>query len=166
LKSHQAVVLELQGRRLKDVTDFYRPVLDQQLDGREIDFVDVVDPQYASRLGPGWYAAETNFRWMGKTAVVKMARPKTEGQELRITGFCPAGALAQGPIQLSLRADSVAIGSAMLQTPNKAFDLHFPVPKQLEGASTMELQIEVDRTFQVAGDPRTFGLVFGTFTLQ
>lgn len=166
MKSHQAVILELQGRRLKDVTDFYRPVLDQQLDGREIDFVDVVDPQYSSRLGPGWYPAETGFRWMGKTAVVKMARPKTAGQELRITGFCPAGALAQGPIQLSLRADTVAIGSAVLQAPNKAFDLHFPVPKELEGASTMELQIEVNRTFQVAGDPRTFGLVFGTLTLQ
>ena len=30
----------------------------------------------------------------------------------------------------------------------------------------MEIQIEVSRTTQVAGDPRVFGLTFGTFTLE
>ena len=166
LKSRQAVVLEMQGRSLIDVTDAYRPVLDGQLDGREIDFVDVVDKQYADRLGPGWYPAETGFRWSSKSARVTMARPKKSGQDLRVTGFCPAGAVADGPLEVSIHSGGVTIGTAVLKEPNQAFDLHFQLPAVLIGESTMQIEVDVNRTFQVAGDPRTFGLVFGTFTLQ
>lgn len=166
LKSQQAVVLELDGRRLKDVTDAYLPRLVQQLNGRAIDFVDVADPRYADRLGPGWYPVETGFRWMSKTASVKIERPKKAGQELRITGFCPRGAIAQGPLEVSFRADHAVIGSTVLTQPNQPFNLHFVLPGPFEGTQMLEIEIDLNRTFQVPGDPRTFGLVFGTFALE
>jgi hypothetical protein len=63
------------------------------------------------------------------------------------------------------RADGVLIGAASLKQPDQ-FQWQFPLPSQLIGESTMEIEIEVSRTTQVAGDPRVFGLTFGTFTIE
>ena len=165
VKSHQAVVLQLEGRRLQDVTSLYLPKLEQALDGRSFDFVDAADPQYASRLGPSWYPLEAGFRWMPKTATVKIARPAKTGQILKIKGYCPAAVVAAGSLDVSFRSDGILIGKASLKQAQE-FELQFPLPSQLIGESTMELEIEVSRTTQVAGDPRAFGLTFGTFTVE
>jgi hypothetical protein len=165
VKSHQAVVLQLKGRRLLDVTNLYLPKLEQALNGKSFDWVDVVDPQYADRLGPTWYPAEAGFRWMPKTASVKIARPSKAGQVLKVKGYCPAAVVAAGPLEVSFRADGILIGKASLKNPD-TFELQFPLPVQLAGESMMELQIEVSRTTQVAADPRVFGLTFGTFTVE
>jgi hypothetical protein len=165
LKSNQAVVLQLEGRRLRDVTNLYLPKLEQSLNGKNIDWVDVGDPQYDSRLGPAWYPIEAGFRWMPKAASVKIARPTQGGQVLKITGYCPAAVVAKGPVEVSFRADGVMIGTATLKQADQ-FALQFPLPSELVGRSMMEIQIEVSRTTQIAGDPRVFGLTFGTFTLE
>ncbi len=165
VKSHQAVVLQLEGRRLQDVTSLYLPKLEQALDGRSFDFVDAADPQYASRLGPSWYPLEAGFRWMPKTATVKIARPAKTGQILKIKGYCPAAVVAAGSLDVSFRSDGILIGKASLKQAQE-FELQFLLPSQLIGESTMELEIEVSRTTQVAGDPRAFGLTFGTFTVE
>jgi dolichyl-phosphate-mannose-protein mannosyltransferase len=165
VKSHQAVVLQLEGRRLLDVTNLYLPKLEQALDGKSFDWVDVVDPQYAGRLGPTWYPAETGFRWMPKTASVKIARPSKAGQVLKVKGYCPAAVVAGGPLEVSFRADGILIGEASPKNTG-AFELQFRLPVELIGESMMEIEIEVSRTTQVAGDPRVFGLTFGTFTVE
>jgi hypothetical protein len=74
--------------------------------------------------------------------------------------------VAKGPVEVSFRAGGVAIGTATLKKPDEHFELQFTVPSELVGGSTMEIEIEVSRTIQVAGDTRSLGLTFGTFTLQ
>ncbi len=165
IKTNQAVVLQLEGRRLRDVTDLYRPKLERALNGKTVDWVDVGDPQYANRLGPTWYPLEAGFRWMPKTASVKIARPTKAGQVLKVTGYCPATVLANGPLEVLFRADAVTIGKASLKQAEQ-FEFKFPLPSELEGGSMMEIEIEVSRTTQVERDPRVFGLTFGTFTLE
>jgi hypothetical protein len=166
LKSHQAMVVQLEGKRLRDVTDLYLPKLQQQLDNRRVDFVDVADNQYAASLGSGWYPPESGFRWMAKTAAVRIAHPGKPGQKLKVSGYAPAVAIANGPLQVTLRAGGVVIGTATLKVPDQHFNLEFQLPPELIGGSTMDLEIEVSRTLQVPGDTRVLGLVFGTFTLQ
>ncbi len=165
LKSHHAVVLQLQGRLLRDVTNVYLPKLEQALDGKSVDWVDVADPEFGGRLGSTWYPAEAGFRWMPKTASVKIARPAMAGQVLKITGFCPSAVVAAGPIEVSFSADGILIGKASLKQADE-FALQFPLPSRLIGQSAMEIQIEVSRTTRVAGDPRVFGLTFGTFAVE
>ena len=93
------------------------------------------------------------------------ACPTKSGQVLKIKGFCPAAVVAAGPLEVGFRADGVLIGKASLKQAQQ-FELQFPLPSQLIGESTMELEIDVSRTTRVAGDPRVFGLTFGTFTVE
>jgi hypothetical protein len=165
VKSHQAMVLQLEGRHLRDVTNIYLPKLEQALNGKSFDRVDVANPNNASRLGPTWYPSESGFRWMPKTATLTIVRPAQTGQVLKVKGYCPAAVVAAGPLEVSFRAEGVSIGAASLRQPDQ-FQWQFPLPSQLIGQSTMELEIEVSRTTQVAGDPRVFGLTFGTFTIE
>jgi len=165
VKSRQAIVLQPEGRHLRDVTSIYLPKLEQALNGKSFDRVDVANSSDAGRLGPTWYPSESGFRWMPKTASVKIARPAQSGQVLKIKGYCPAAVVAAGPLEVFFRADGILIGSAALKQPDQ-FQWQFPLPSQLIGQSTMEIEIEVSRTTQVPGDPRIFGLTFGTFTVE
>jgi hypothetical protein len=165
LKNHQAIVVQLKGRDLQDITQQYFERA--QLAAGHADFVAVADPLYRDLLGPTWYQIEQNFRWMPKTATVKIAGPRKAGQILEVTGFCPALILAQGPLEVSFYGDGIKIGSAILNQPNQHFDLKLSLPDKLVGRAWMELQIEVSRTFRPGGgDPRTLGLVFQTFTIK
>lgn len=166
IKSGQAIVLGLEGRQLRDVSNVYQKQKARGLDGREVDWVNVADAKYADRLGDGWYPAENGFRWMTQKATLIMERPKKTGQTLKITGYCPAVLVAKGPVQASFRAGNVAIGTANLKTPNEAFELQFNLPPELVGSSTMDVEITVSRTITVAGDTRSLGLIFGTLALQ
>jgi hypothetical protein len=162
----QAKIFEMEGRRLRDLTTLYLPTLAAQYSAAHPTFVDVADPAYQSRLGPTWYQPERGFRWMPKTAAVTIAGPRQAGQVLEITGYCPAVLVAKGPLEVAFRADGVEIGKATLRQPDQAFALKFPVPPQLAGKPTMELEIEVNRTIASGHDPRPLGLVFGTFTIK
>ena len=165
LANHQALVFELKGRELRDITEPY--FAKAQIAAMRPEFVDVADPLYRGRLGPTWYQIEQNFRWMPKTATLKIAGPQRAGQVLEVTGYCPAAVLAKGPLRVFFRGDGIDIGSRRLILPDQHFDLELPLPAALIGRSTIELEIEVSHTTQVpGGDPRTLGLVLQTFTIK
>ena len=164
LQQHQALVFALKGRGVHDITEQY---LAKATVAAHPQFVDVADPLYQDRLGPTWYKIEQNFRWMPKTATVKIAGPQKAGQILEVTGYCPAAIVANGPLQVSFRGDGIDIGSASLSRPNQHFDLNLPVPSALVGRPLIRLEIEVNRTIPPGGtDPRTLGLVLQTFTIK
>jgi len=58
--------------------------------------VDVVGSASAAHLGSGWYASESDHRWMGRRAVVRLARPRSASERLILNGYCPAALLAAG----------------------------------------------------------------------
>jgi hypothetical protein len=159
-------IYELVGRQLRDLTPLYLPALAAQYSAAHADFVDVGDPTYQSSLGPTWYQPERGFRWMPKTATVKIAGPRQGGQILEITGYCPALLVDKGPLEVRFRADGIDIGKMTLHQPDQDFKLRFTMPPQLAGRPTLELEIEVGRTVQAAGDQRPLGLIFGTFTMK
>jgi hypothetical protein len=165
LARQDGAVYEMDGRRLRNVTAPHLAELSQYV-ATHSRFVDVGDPAYASRLGPTWYRIENQFRWMPKSATLKIAGPQKDGQLLEVTGYCPASLLAAGPLEVTFRGDGVKIAAAKIIDPDKQFDFQFPTPPELTGHTQMEIEIEVNRTTHFPGDPRQLGLIFGTFRIK
>lgn len=159
VESGQARVLEVAGGETRDVTQTYE--LDQHLN-----FVDVGNPAYATRLGPTWYSPENGFRWAPKSASVYVGGPASKEEELHVTGFAPAPLLAAGPATLIFRADGTEIGRATISKAGESFTLEFPLPAKTIGQKSVEISVESSRTFHPAGDTRDLGMVFGTFAVR
>ncbi len=167
IKQNKAIVFAIASDgNLRDVTHSYDTIASSQYLSEHRDKVDVGDPLYASRVGQGWYPAEKGFRWMGKSASVELGGPTGAGQSLIVSGYCPALVLAQGPLDLSIRADGEKLGSTSLTKPDKKFEASFPLPLNLEGKYMMNVTVEVSRTTRSASDVRPLGLIFGTFRIQ
>lgn len=165
LAHQEGAVYQLEGRHLRDVTAPHLAELSEYV-ATHSRFVDVGDPIYTSRLGPSWYRVEDRFRWMPKTATLKIAGPQKDGQILEVTGYCPAPLVAAGPLEVSFRGDGFKIATAKLTEPDKQFDLQFPIPAELAGRPQLEIEIAVSRTTHIPGDPRELGLIFGTFRIK
>ena len=165
LAAQHGAVYELEGRRLRDVTAPHLEELREYV-AVHSHFVDVGDPAHSFQLGPSWYGIENQFRWMPKSATLKISGPEKDGQILEVTGYCPAALLAAGPLEVTFRGDGVKIAAAKLSDPNPRFDFQFPMPPALTGKPQIEIQIEVSRTAHFPGDPRELGLIFGTFRIK
>ena len=166
LRANQGAVYALEGRNVRDITADYLRTASMDYAVRHPDFIEVSDPMFQNRLGPTWYPPERGYRWMPKTAAIRIHGPTKSGQILEANGYCPAVLLAEGPLGVSFRWDGVPLGTSAVTQPNAIFSLHFPLPDQLVGQPMLELEIEVSRTFQPQDDHRPFGLVFTTFTIR
>jgi len=164
LRNHDVVVLRPEERQLRNVTQAYLISTSEKYVATHPGFVDVADPLFQALVGPDWYPAEKDYRWMPKAATVEIAVPSGAGKMLRIMGFCPAAVVAQGPLEVSFRSSGIQLGKTLLSKPDQSFELSFPVPSN--SPPMMEVEIQVNRTTQIAGDSRPLGLVFGTFTIK
>jgi hypothetical protein len=151
----KARVLRVSPQSLTDITTAYAATLRNTGASAQHAFLDTGDPAYASLLGPEWYGPEQGFRWMPKRATVNLSGP---GTTLTITGYLPASLLKTGPLELTV----VSIGKATLQNPDEMFSLDFPLPPGRAGAITLE----VNKTTQAPGDPRTLGLIVKTIQIH
>jgi hypothetical protein len=166
LRNGQSGVFALQGRFVNDITQQYLKTVAAEYAERHPDFIEISNPMYQNRLGPTWYPAERGYRWMPKTATLKIHGPTKIGQALEASGYCPAVVVAKGPLQVSFRADGIALGTSTLTQPDQLFTLKFPWPAQLVGRPMVEVEIEVNRTLEPPGETRRLGLVFTTFTIK
>ncbi|MGH7490571.1 MAG: hypothetical protein ACREMY_33910, partial [bacterium] len=154
------------GNTAVPATTRYAKVLTAQYLARNRGRVDVGDPQFAARLGPGWYEEESGFRWMSKTAAVDLAGPASPGGFLVLAGYAPESVVRGGPIVLTVSADGQRLGAATIQPPAGRFQLRFPLPGNLTGKYLVRVRLEVNRTERLPGDLRDLGLVFGTLQVE
>jgi hypothetical protein len=166
MRQGEVAAFAIEGRHLHDVTEPYLATLSAQFSAAHPDFVDLADPVFKTRLGTTWYRVEKDFRWMPKTATIKMGGPKKPGQVLEVTGYCPAAVLEKGPQTVVFRADGIQFGAATLSDSSRRFELHFPLPDELVGKNTIEISIEVGHTIQAGADIRPLGLILSTFTMK
>jgi hypothetical protein len=166
MRQGEVAAFAIEGRHLNDVTETYLATLSAQFTAAHPEVVYLADPVFKSRLGPTWYQAEKDFRWMPKTATLKIGGPRKPGQILQATGFCPAAVLEKGPQTVVFRADGIRFGTATLTDASQPFELHFPLPNELVGKNTIEISIEVGHTIQAGADIRPLGLIFSTFTMK
>lgn len=161
-----ARVLSVASAEPRDVTRAFETVLRADPLARRRDFVDVADPFYSSLLGPTWYPAEKGFRWMPKTATVKLSGPISPSQRLYVTGYAPGAVLAAGTVTLHFTAAGLDLGSVTLRRPNEPFSLNFALPPELVGRDFIEITVEVDKPYRPPGEIRDLGMVFGTFGIH
>jgi hypothetical protein len=128
--------------------------------------VDAGTPHSQSSLRGAWYQLETDHRWIGKSAGVILAGPKAAGGQVRITGYCPSVVVARGPLHVKVTADGEVIGELALSKGDARFEAAFPLPPGTVGKPSIEIDVELDRTFRAPGDTRELGLVFGSFEIR
>jgi len=69
-------------------------------------------------------------------------------------------------ISLSVSADGKAVGTVRIQPGTERFDFDFALPADLVGKESVEVVIEVGRTFIPPGEDRELGVVFGVFEIR
>ncbi len=122
--------------------------------------LDVGSPLAASLLGPEWYAPDGNHRWMPGRATLQIGGPSAPGQKLYLRGYYPPEQLRAGPLTVAVTANGSALAPAQIAAGGN-FELSYPLPDALTGQATLQVTVEVSRTFRAGADIRDLGVVFG-----
>lgn len=154
----EAVVYDVRGPRLRNITSLYRNNIAPRLATGPPQRVDVANPLLGYLLGPEWYSAHEGSRWMPKRATLRMAGPGSPGRSLQVSGAC------MHPLSMTVSAGGTQFPP--VRVPPGNFEFAFPLPASLAGKQLMEVAVEVDRTFKAPPDGRDLGLAFGTFAIR
>lgn len=166
LERDAIVVYQVSPTRLRNATAWYRQIARQVWTPEEPRWVVVGRRLFAGQLGPEWGNLEGGFRWMPREATVRLGGPVRPGQQLVLSGHCPAKLLVQGPARLAVSVDGKPLGAAELRQRDAHFEVALPLPDWLIGSPVMNVKLELDRTFTQPTETRPLGLVFGTFRVQ
>jgi hypothetical protein len=166
LDRDEVVVYAVGGERLKNITSAYAslPVWDD--DPPPARLVDAANPLMRYALGPTWYALEGYYRWMPKSAAVRIAGPATKDEKLYLRGYCPEIETRQGPLDLTVAVDGTALAPVRIAPGQILFDFAFSLPAELVGKSRVEVSVEAGRTIRLPGDDRDLSLAFGIFEVR
>jgi hypothetical protein len=165
LERDMAVVYRVEPDLLRNVTrEFRRKAREWPREApREVDAgLALFDDQ----IGEGWYARESGYRWMGRTAEIRIAGPPMPGMRLILNGFSPPGHGGGQPLRLAVSAAGIRIGEAVITPSQSNFELQFALPAELVGRAEIKVRLDLDRTVRAPKDPRELGLAFGTFSLR
>lgn len=162
IDNHRLVVYSAAGGRLRNITTTYTASFHagDELPRR----LDVGPPLANPFLGPGWANSESHFRWMGKSASLRLAAPQSPSARLFVSGFAPEFLTEKGPVTLTLRANAVPLPPYRVEGGH--FEFEVPLPRGLESKEALELAIELDRVTRPAGEDRELGMIFGVFEVR
>ena len=160
------VVYSPSAGRLKNITRTYTTIFASRAQGQLPRRLDVGPPLANPFLGPGWSPSEAAFRWMGKSASLRLAAPQSPSAKLYIKGFAPGFLFANGPITMTLRVNGKPLPPQRIANTRNHFELEVPLPAGLEGQPALEVAIELDRVTRPAGEDRDLGLIFGVFEVR
>lgn len=167
LNSNRAVVLNVAPGYPMNVTALFLQLARKDWKLEEPRRIDVGNSYFAGQLGSTWHAAEhESFRWMPKRATVRVGPPRSESEMLRITAYCPAIQLRDGPLHLTATANGQSLGTRRITQAERELQLTFGLPKEAAGWSSMEVVLEVDRTFRAPADYRDLGLAITTIEVR
>jgi len=165
LLQHRVVVLSVTGPVLMDVTSRFEAQAQSSppLSPRRVDVANALAADY---LRGEWYGPEGNHRWMGKKAGAVLAGPVSQAEQLHLAGYCPGAQVAAGPLLGKVLVEGEEVGQLRLTQGNAGFDAAFPLPSKLVGKPSIEVTLELARTFRAPGDLRDLGLTFGSFEIR
>jgi hypothetical protein len=159
IERDELVVYDVTGPRLRNITAVYSAAPGGRLPNR----IDASNPLVAYLLGPEWYPAEGDHRWMPRRATFRIGGP---GGTLYLRGDCPDAQLVNGALTVTVSVEGMTLSPAVIRPGNNAFELAFPLPTSVASKTEMHVAIEVDRVLHPAADPRDLGLVFGAFEVR
>ncbi|HLK64874.1 MAG TPA: hypothetical protein VKU19_15630 [Bryobacteraceae bacterium] len=157
------VIYDVTGPRLRNITAAYAAMPHDSGAPRRLD---VSSPLAAPWLGPEWYAADGNHRWMPRRATLRLGTPNAAGQKLYLEGTCPTEQLRAGPVLVTVNIDGTNSPPAQIHPTDGAFELSIPLPTAVIGKPEMRVEIEINRTMRLPPDTRELGLAFGAFEVK
>jgi hypothetical protein len=160
-----AVVYRPEGELLVNVTGKWRDRaarLGEELSG----YVNVGDPAFDRQLGDGWFPIHNRSRWMGRRATVRLSTRSAAGGELVVSGWCPAGLVAAGPVELEILADGRSLGKRKTSEGDALFELSYPLANSMRGRDGFDIELRLSRTFRPPEDGRDLGFVLGTIQIR
>ena len=166
LNDRKAMVYELEGRNLRNITTSYTIWARSQPPPPLARDIDLGSALFDDQVGSGWYRMEEGYRWCGKRATVYMPGPTTPNQKLFVSGFIADSELKLVPLHLMLTVGGHDLPVKIIAGPTTDFHFDYDLPRDLVGVPKTEVALTVDRTFRAPGDPRDLGLVFGQFTIK
>lgn len=164
LSDGRIVVYHVGGGPLRNITRQYAPPAGAVAAGPLR--VDMGDPLAAGRLGAGWYPIESGFRWMGRSAGVRMPGARSGEQRLYVSAVCPAAQLKDGPLGMTVTVEGVKLAPVWFTKGNVESTFEFALPGEAAGKSDIDVAIEVSRTARVGEDRRDLGLAFGRLEIK
>ena len=105
------------------------------------------------RFGPGFYAPEGSWRWMGKRGEIVLSRLPGEGR-IRLRGWAPTELLKSSPTL------HVTFGGQVLDdfvVPAGHFEREWRIPLSMQAAPSTLLVLETSATAFAPGDVRELG---------
>jgi hypothetical protein len=166
LANEQIQVYQAGGYRLKNITAEYEVFAFKNLSPNYPTRLDLGNPLVAYLLGSTWYPLEGVYRWMPKVATIRIAGPQTANARLVITGYCPQEQTRLGPLKLFISIDGKKFSEAEFSKPELPFYRAFDLPADFTRKESMDLLLEVDRTFQRGPGDRPLGVAFGIFEVR
>lgn len=163
LATNHAAVFSVSAGGVQNVTAQYKTMLDARFFAEHRTRIEIGNPLFAFLLGPAWYSPENGFRWMPRTATVRIGGPQSPGERLAISGYAPRAVVPTG---LSVDVDGRRLGTRRLVRPDERFEVEFPLPASEVGAFAMDVQLTVDHTIQAGTDRRPLGLIVQTVTIK
>lgn len=159
----ELVVYDASGPQLRNTTTAYAARPRESTVPKR---VDAANPLTEYLLGPGWYPAENNHRWMSKRASLRIGGPGAAGQRLYVQGVCPEDQLRAGPLGVAVTVNGTALPAAEIRPGQTGFELSWALPDGLVGKPAVEVTVEVARTIRPGAEARDLGLAFGVFTVK
>jgi hypothetical protein len=163
ISRNAAVVYDVSGPRLRNVTPVYAQMLRSQQSSSFPAVINAGMPVYNEYLKDGWFEAYEDHRWTMKRAVVEMKGPATESGKLTLNGIVTPLHTKDGPLPVHVFVDDRRLGTQRIAPGTRNFQLSYDLPADLAGKTSIRVAVEVDRTVVAPPDVREIGLLFGTF---
>jgi hypothetical protein len=166
LARREAVVYGWEPPVLRNITAEYFARLRWRPPAGDPSRIDAGDPWFAAQLDDGWYDIDRGIRWMGRKAGVRLGGPRSPGSRLAVSGFCPAEQVRTQPLRVRFTVEDRPAGEILLRNGGEKFQAEFPLPPGVHGKPSVNVSVEVERTFKAPPDVRELGIVFGTFEIR
>jgi hypothetical protein len=163
LQRGDAVVYDLSRNNFKNITSFYAIRAPQMLKRAAPRRVDVGDRLMSQQIGSGWQDLQTDHRWMGRIAEVRIAGPRFGRERLRIRAIYPDH-FRLAPTRVSVSVNGTPVGTGLVRDP-QSVEHTFALPSSVVGLDEMTVTLQTDHTFRAPGDERDLSLAFGVIEL-
>lgn len=135
LTEDRAVVYEIGGPVLRNITGQYRGIAQALWTPEPPRFINVGDPIFAEYLGEGWEEAEDGYRYMGPRGSIRMGGPHGSTEHLYVDIF------DRRTIGIRVRVDGMEVPAKLIRRDYEISEFEALLPASAIGRESIELSL-------------------------
>jgi hypothetical protein len=148
LKENRAVVYQVTGAGLRNVTNRYRLAAETAWKAETPQFINLGDSVFDSYLGPGWSQSRDGSRYMNGAGTLHIGAPRAARDRLYI------GVFRVTDFRLELRVNGLAVPTELERRDLDLSEFAAKLPALFIGEKDLEIRLSADTR-----DPLKFGFV-------